>query len=95
METDRPNVNLYFCGGWENPAEMERIVTPRHGWKDPRSAPTHHPVTEKLPGGIDVACFDGHVAAAPLESLWSYSWHLNWVVPATRPGATFPPMPVQ
>jgi prepilin-type N-terminal cleavage/methylation domain-containing protein len=97
MESDKPPNNLYLAGGWANPAEMNRIVTPRHGWRSPSAAKalTHFSINEKLPGGIDVGCADGHVASASLESLWSYSWHLNWVVPAKRPGANFPPAPAQ
>ena len=86
METDHPNVNLYLCGGWINPAGMERIVTPRHGWKNPKSAPTIQFNNKVLPGGIDVGFCDGHVEMPKLESLWSYSWHLNWIVPGRRPG---------
>jgi prepilin-type N-terminal cleavage/methylation domain-containing protein len=86
METDRPNLNLYLCGGWVNPAAMERIVTPRHGWKNPKLAPTSHPVAQILPGGIDIGIIDGHVEQPKLEMLWNYSWHLNWVVPNPRPG---------
>ncbi len=86
METDMPGVNLYLCGGWVNPAAMERIVTPRHGWTNPKLAPTFHPVNQRLPGGIDIGIIDGHVEQPKLEQLWNYSWHLNWVVPSPRPG---------
>lgn len=86
IETDRPNINLYLCGGWINPAGMQRIVTPRHGWKDPRSAPTRFFPTNQLPGGIDVGLIDGHVEMPKLEYLWNYSWHLSWVIPSKRPG---------
>ncbi len=86
METDKPNVNLYLCGGWVNPAEMERIVTPRHGWKNPKTAPTYYSIKQILPGGIDVGLIDGHVEMPKLESLWNYSWHLNWVIPYPRLG---------
>jgi prepilin-type processing-associated H-X9-DG protein len=85
MPTDEPNPNLYLCGGWVNPAGMERIVTPRHGWNNPRSAPINHPVSQRLPGGINIGLIDGHVEMPTLESLWNYSWHLNWIVPNPRP----------
>jgi prepilin-type N-terminal cleavage/methylation domain-containing protein len=93
VEADQPNVNLYLAGGEENPPKIERCVTPRHGWKNPGAAPTDYSLASRLPGGIDVGLFDGHVASAPLESLWSYAWHINWVVPSARPGSTLPPMP--
>jgi hypothetical protein len=86
METDRPNINLYLCGGWVNPAGMERIVTPRHGWKDPKQAPTSYNPVNPLPGGIDVALIDGHVEMPKLDLLWNYTWHLNWNTPNPRPG---------
>ena len=96
METDMPDNNLYLESGWANPAAMNRWLIPRHGWKAPSAANgfKYH-YSQRLPGGIDVGCIDGHVAGAVLESLWSYSWHLNWVVPALRPGATWPPAPAQ
>jgi prepilin-type N-terminal cleavage/methylation domain-containing protein len=86
METDLPNDNLYLCGGWVNPAEIERVVTPRHGWKNPSSAPTVYLYTKPLPGGIDVGISDGHVDQPKLDSLWNYTWHLNWKTPNPRPG---------
>ncbi|MGP8200702.1 MAG: prepilin-type N-terminal cleavage/methylation domain-containing protein [Limisphaerales bacterium] len=90
MPTDEPNPNLYLCGGWVNPAGMERIVTPRHGWNNPRTAPINHPVSQRLPGGINIGLIDGHAEMPILESLWNYSWHLNWVVPNPRPGIPRP-----
>jgi prepilin-type N-terminal cleavage/methylation domain-containing protein/prepilin-type processing-associated H-X9-DG protein len=55
---------------------MGRVCIARHGFKDPRSAPT---VTiapgTVLPGGINVACCDGHVEYCKLNNLWSYYWH--------------------
>ena len=69
-----------------NPAEIERVVTPRHGWKNPSSAPTVYLYTKPLPGGIDVGISDGHVDQPKLDSLWNYTWHLNWKTPNPRPG---------
>jgi prepilin-type N-terminal cleavage/methylation domain-containing protein len=101
LETDYPSfgntqtANLYAQGGTQNQPSMSRVVIPRHGWKDPSAAPQNFNVASKLPGGIDIGVSDGHVASASLESLWSYSWHQNWVTPGKRPGATFPPAPAQ
>jgi len=86
IETDTPNSNLYLAGGTENPPKIERCVTPRHGWKNPSSAPRSFSIKQALPGGIDVALFDGHVQYTPLEQLWTYSWHLGWITPSPRPG---------
>jgi hypothetical protein len=86
VETDRPNINLYLAGGTENPPEIERVVTPRHGWKDPGAAPRNYNYAQKLPGGVDIGLVDGHVEQPKLDALWSYSWHLNWNAPNPRPG---------
>jgi prepilin-type N-terminal cleavage/methylation domain-containing protein len=55
---------------------MGRACIARHGWKDPRSAPTVNIGSGTvLPGGINVACCDGHVDFTKLNALWSYYWH--------------------
>lgn len=36
-------------------------------------------------GGIDMSFYDGHVSFVKLQTLWTYSWHPNWVAPATPP----------
>lgn len=84
--TDLPNVNLYLAGGWANPARLERVLTPRHGWNNPHNAPAPFRASSQLPGGIDVGLIDGHAEMPRLESLWGYYWNLNWVPPSPRPG---------
>jgi prepilin-type processing-associated H-X9-DG protein len=86
VETDEPNNNLYYAGGWGNPPELTRAIIPRHGWKDPAQAPQNYNIATPLPGGIDIGMFDGHVEAARLEQMLTYSWHKNWVVPNPKPG---------
>jgi len=55
---------------------MQRVCIARHGGKDPRSAPTVNMAAGLLlPGGINMACCDGHVEYCKLNSLWSYYWH--------------------
>jgi prepilin-type processing-associated H-X9-DG protein len=55
---------------------MGRVCIARHGFKDPRSAPTVTiAVGSLLPGGINVGCCDGHVEYSKLNDLWSYYWH--------------------
>jgi prepilin-type N-terminal cleavage/methylation domain-containing protein/prepilin-type processing-associated H-X9-DG protein len=44
------------------------------------------PMDKPLPGGINVAFFDGHVQLAPLDNLWQLQWHKSWKAPAKRPG---------
>jgi len=86
MEFDRPNSDLYLCGGAVNPPAIQRCVTPRHGWVAPGSAPRNQAPARRLPGGIDVATFDGHVQYVPLEQLWQLYWHWGWNPPSRRPG---------
>jgi len=90
--SDRPAKNLYE--GTRTPrgivavnggASMGRLTIPRHGGFAPGEAPRDFDAKEKLPGGINVACFDGHVEFSKLESLWDFYWHANWVPPDTRP----------
>jgi hypothetical protein len=86
MEKDTPPTDLYLCNGTENPPMIARCVTPRRGWNNPAAAPRDHPISQALPGGIDVATVDGHAQYAPLEQLWQLYWHLKGVVPSKRPG---------
>ncbi|HZM05247.1 MAG TPA: prepilin-type N-terminal cleavage/methylation domain-containing protein [Candidatus Saccharimonadales bacterium] len=94
VEADFPSfnnatlANLYAQGGTGNPASISRIVIPRHGWKGPAQAPKSYNINARLPGGVDVALMDGHVASCVLDSLWKYSWHNTWVTPPIRPGST-------
>jgi prepilin-type processing-associated H-X9-DG protein len=46
---------------------------------------TNQPQRGKLPGGINVSFYDGHVALVPLEGLWQLEWHRDWQS-VKRPG---------
>jgi hypothetical protein len=83
--TDLPNANLYLAGGTENPPELERVITPRHGGVNPALASRNFNPTHTLPGAINMGLSDGHVEGPPLERLWSYYWSATWVVPNPRP----------
>jgi hypothetical protein len=85
-ETDPPFNNLYTGNGDGNPAELERAIIPRHGWKNPSQAPQNFNISSTLPGGTDLGMSDGHVETPRLEQMWTYSWHKNWVIPNPRPG---------
>jgi prepilin-type N-terminal cleavage/methylation domain-containing protein len=61
-----------------------RFCGARHGLKDPKAAPTVPNTIVRLPGGVNVACTDGHVEYAPLDNLWTYYWHAL-SVPQKRP----------
>ena len=83
--TDQPTPNLY-TGGTAVNNEIQRCLIARHGSGGPASAPRNADIKQKLPGAINVTCADGHVELSPLENLWSFQWHLGYVVPGTRPG---------
>ena len=83
--TDQPTPNLY-TGGTAVNNEIQRCLIARHGSGGPASASRNADIKQKLPGAINVTCADGHVELSPLENLWSFQWHLGYVVPGTRPG---------
>jgi prepilin-type processing-associated H-X9-DG protein len=64
---------------------MGCLTIPRHGSR-PKPVPTNWPLTQRLPGAINVALYDGHVELVPLERLWQLYWSADWVPPAKRPG---------
>ena len=44
------------------------------------------PPNVPLPGGINVAFFDGHQELVALDKLWKLEWHRNYKAPGRRPG---------
>ncbi len=81
--TDKPARNLYLGDG---PAGgISRYTIARHGGTSAKSAPRSVPMGSRLPGSINMACMDGHVELAKLESLWEFQWNKTYVPPATRP----------
>jgi prepilin-type N-terminal cleavage/methylation domain-containing protein/prepilin-type processing-associated H-X9-DG protein len=86
-ETDFPASNLQTGvaqnGSW--PWGMNMMTIPRHGSR-PNSVPTNQRPQDRLPGGINVSFYDGHVAAVRLENLWQLEWHHDWAQPSRRPG---------
>jgi prepilin-type N-terminal cleavage/methylation domain-containing protein len=78
-ETDAPYSDLYNANGFNNPPAIGRCIIPRHGWKAPAAAPRNFtPVTQVLPGAIDMGMVDGHAEMVKLQLAWRYYWHLNW-----------------
>jgi len=67
--------SLYAGLGGGTPM-MGRYCIARHGIKDPASAPTVT-ITKAalLPGGVNVACCDGHVEFSRPNNLWEYYWN--------------------
>lgn len=66
-------------------AAMGRITIARHGSGSGHKGSQPIPAGTRLPGAINLAFVDGHVAVTPLEKLWSLTWHLGYKEPATRP----------
>lgn len=64
---------------------MTVIIIPRHG-RRPSPVPTHWPVSQPLPGAVNVGFFDGHAELVRLEHLWQLYWHKDYVPPVKRPG---------
>jgi prepilin-type N-terminal cleavage/methylation domain-containing protein len=65
---------------------MPSVTIARHGSRAASAAPRQWDISQRMPGMVDVALFDGHVEKSPLENLWSYYWSANWQVPCPRPG---------
>ncbi|HXT12915.1 MAG TPA: type II secretion system protein [Candidatus Angelobacter sp.] len=83
---DVPPANLYsgaHGSGFGGP--LGRMIIARHGSLSARRVPTDFDTEQRLPGAINIACFDGHVELAKLETLWNYCWNRNWVPPNPRP----------
>ncbi|MCW5553417.1 MAG: prepilin-type N-terminal cleavage/methylation domain-containing protein [Verrucomicrobiae bacterium] len=74
--------------GWQglgSAGGLAEMTLPRHG-KRPQSVPRDWPVNRPLPGGVNVAFFDGHVRLVPLEELYQLYWNKSYRPPARRPG---------
>lgn len=62
--------NGFPCGNCLSP-----FVMPRHGNGPSRVTKESRWTGRRLPGGINVAFFDGHVSQVALEELWSIAWN--------------------
>jgi prepilin-type N-terminal cleavage/methylation domain-containing protein len=85
--TDLPSSNLYTGELYAADIGMGYLTIARHGNRPASAAPRQIDVSQRLPGMIDAAMFDGHVEKAQLEKLWNYYWSANWQIPTPRPGA--------
>ncbi len=82
---DGPPFNL-SGGGTPLPVSgMAPYLIARHGNR-PSACPTYWPPTQRLPGAINIAFFDGHAQLVPLENLWQLYWSKGYEPPAKRPG---------
>ena len=83
--SDKPSSDLYH-GDYTGLNGMSRLTIARHGKiSSVSAAPRNFNVINKMPGGINVGCFDGHVELSPLENLWNYYWNVGYTPPPTRP----------
>jgi prepilin-type N-terminal cleavage/methylation domain-containing protein/prepilin-type processing-associated H-X9-DG protein len=82
-ETDAPATDLY--SGSDSNGGMDRVTIARHQYKSPGAAPRKLAAGAPIPGAINVAFVDGHVAPVKLEQLWTLYWHVGWKTPAVRP----------
>jgi prepilin-type processing-associated H-X9-DG protein len=64
---------------------MWSLTIPRHGSR-PKRVPTLQRLEDLLPGAINVAFYDGHVAQVRLEGLWRLNWSRDYQPPTKRPG---------
>jgi prepilin-type N-terminal cleavage/methylation domain-containing protein len=83
---DPPATDLYDGDPNAGVGSIARCTIARHGSRPAAAAPRNVPAGQPLPGGIDVACVDGHVQQAPLEMLWNFRWNHNF-----QPSAQPPP----
>lgn len=83
---DPPATDLYngYHGTGFN-GKIGRVTIPRHGGFVASRAPRQFDTEQRLPGAINVACYDGHIDAAKLEELWNYYWSRSWVPQNPRP----------
>jgi len=82
-EADSPAKDLY--AGADTSGGMDRLTIARHGGLGAKAAPHSVNTALPLPGMVNIAFVDGHVASTRLESLWTLYWHQGWVTPTKRP----------
>jgi len=83
--TDTPSRDLFNGEQSSGVGAIGRITISRHSGVSPASAPRSVPAGSVLPGGINIALYDGHVETVKLEKLWNYYWYNGYQIPATRP----------
>ncbi|MCI0538720.1 MAG: type II secretion system GspH family protein [Verrucomicrobiales bacterium] len=84
LTNDLPARNLVDDNGFSG-GGLSRFTTPRHSSSLSAAVKNFNP-KDTLPGAINLGMADNHVETARLETLWTFTWHKNWVVPAKRPG---------
>lgn len=84
---DFPATNLFngVVLGSTGPG-MGACTIARHGSRPAAQAPRNWPVTQRMPGSVDVSFVDAHVELVKLENLWQLTWSKEYDVPPKRPG---------
>jgi len=67
-------------------AGMGACTIARHGSSPAAQAPKSWPVTQRMPGSVDVSFADAHVELVKLDKLWQLIWNKTYEVPIKRPG---------
>jgi prepilin-type N-terminal cleavage/methylation domain-containing protein len=67
-------------------AGMGACTVARHGSRPAAQAPRNWPVTQRMPGSVDVSFVDAHVELVKLDNLWQLIWNKTYEVPLKRPG---------
>jgi prepilin-type N-terminal cleavage/methylation domain-containing protein len=67
-------------------AGMGGCTIARHGSRPAAQAPKSWPVTQRMPGSVDVSFADAHVELVKLDNLWQLIWNKTYEVPPKRPG---------
>jgi prepilin-type N-terminal cleavage/methylation domain-containing protein len=65
---------------------MGACTIARHGSRPAAQAPRNWPITQRMPGSVDVSFADAHVELVKLDTLWQLTWSKDYDVPAKRPG---------
>jgi hypothetical protein len=87
LTNDLPSTDL-FNGqilGYSIPG-MGACTIARHGSRPAAQAPKNWPVTQRMPGSVDVSFADAHVELVKLDNLWQLIWNKTYEVPLKRPG---------
>jgi prepilin-type processing-associated H-X9-DG protein len=85
-ETEGPPFNL-TAPPWLGDGTPIRFLTiARHGERPNNLPQGIWPAAQRMPGGVNVAFFDGHAQLVRLEQLWSLYWYKDYTAPAKRPG---------
>ena len=88
LPDDLPATDLVhgsFYDPWGPINFMGYMTVPRHGSR-PSQIPTKWPKEMALPGGVNIAFYDGHVELVKLDRLWQLYWCKGYEPPPKRPG---------